>query len=279
MLKTVDRPAVAKIKTEIATITPQIAAAWLDANEKNRKISPSLVNRLAADMANGKFEEAGDTIRFSWDNKLIDGQHRLHACVKSQKSFKAIVVYGLDPRVQDVIDTGRGRSKGDMLALHGVSQANSAAVAFRLLHTHKMGHTPTSGQLTHADMVDLLDAHPKLPLYLPNAGVMLRGIPQGLVGFVGYAGAALLKKKDRVDAMMAVLKTGVPDYEGDPIHKFRERVIGRKGFDANGSKDKRHEVIWTFYYAWNLFAKKASVSRLNVQKEPVFIEWLKPSQL
>lgn len=278
MLKTVDRPAVAKIKTEIATITPQIAAAWLDANEKNRRISKRLVDRFASDMANGKFEEAGDTIKFSWDNKLIDGQHRLHACIKSQKSFQAIVVYGLDPRVQDVIDTGRARSKADMLALHGVSMANAAAVAYRLLHAHKHGHTPTSTHMTHADMVDMLDAHPKLPLYVPHAGVTPSGIPQGLIGFVAYVGANMLKKKDRADAMMAVLKTGVPDYEGDPMHKFRERVIGRKTFDLHG-RDKRHEIIWTFYYAWNLFAKKESISRLNVQREPVAIEWLKPSRL
>jgi hypothetical protein len=269
-----------KLRIEQVNISPGIAQAWLDRNLRNRRVRRALVRRLASDIRNDKWEVSGDAIRFDTDGNLIDGQHRLMACVEAGKAIRSFVVYGLDQSVQNVIDTGTVRSKGDMLALYGVSNANSVAYGYRLLRAHKEGLVPTTELMSHADMMDLYERHPKLPLYVPNAGSLPRGIPLGLVGFVAYVGATILKRKDRVDAMIGVLKTGVPDYEGDVMHRYRERVIARRLDSSAGEKTKRHEVIWTFYHAWNLFVEReGSGSRLTIQRDEVKIRWLKPSQL
>lgn len=268
-----------KINFEIATITPEIAAAWLDANVKNRKLQQRLVTRLAHDMRKGNFDFTGDTIKFDRNNKLIDGQHRLRACVLSNTPFEAIVVYGLDPQAQNVIDTGKARTKGDMLALQGITNWTNTASAYRFLFNYKYGVSPLSNVITHSDMLDCLERHPKLYMYVPTPGAIVKGIPTGMIGFVNYAAATVMKKKDRADAMMGVLKTGSPDFKGDPIHLFRERVIAGKIDNRSQDWGDRNSFVYTFYHCWNLFAKGEPLSALHRKADEVQIEWLKTSQL
>ncbi|WP_460985736.1 ParB N-terminal domain-containing protein, partial [Staphylococcus aureus] len=65
----------------------------------------------------GDWKNAGDTIRFDKDGSLIDGQHRLLACVNTNLAQNFLIVYGLDSEVFDVIDNGKGRTNADVLGM------------------------------------------------------------------------------------------------------------------------------------------------------------------
>jgi hypothetical protein len=58
----------------------------------------------------------GDPIRFSVDGVLLDGQHRLAACVAAQKSFMTVVIEGIKPDAFNSIDQGVKRGLGHMFA-------------------------------------------------------------------------------------------------------------------------------------------------------------------
>lgn len=68
------------------TITPEKAKTLLVMNTKNRKLSRKLVQKYASDMAAGRWPYNGDPIRVSVSNVLLDGQHRLEACIAAAPS-------------------------------------------------------------------------------------------------------------------------------------------------------------------------------------------------
>ena len=118
-------------------VTPSIARQWLARNMGNRPITASVVNRYARHMDGGKWKMAGDPIRFSKTGKLIDGQHRLTAIVKTGLTVPMVVLTGLEDAIFNVIDTGRARSKSDVLFIeHGLPVetskllSSSAALAY-----------------------------------------------------------------------------------------------------------------------------------------------------
>ncbi|MBF0176473.1 MAG: hypothetical protein HQL63_06445 [Magnetococcales bacterium] len=75
------------VTSELTLVTPQHADAWLRtfAYEKQRNLSDQHIQRLAVEMARGRFIE-GTTIHFAQVGRqkfLINGNHTLHAVVKS----------------------------------------------------------------------------------------------------------------------------------------------------------------------------------------------------
>ena len=100
----------------LTVIQPDMAAAWLEQNTNNRSINNTRVKRYAADMAEGNWAVTGDSIRFSKSGKLLDGQHRLWACVESAAPFTAYVLKGLPEDSQLYMDQGMPRSKGSQLS-------------------------------------------------------------------------------------------------------------------------------------------------------------------
>lgn len=143
-------------------ITPKLAAKWLTKNTTNRPLSQRTVDSYAAAMVAGEWHLNGDTVRFDRNGNLIDGQHRLHACVKSGKSFLCYVVTDLPPEAFDTIDQGRPRTLSDVLARRGEKHYSTLASALRMLWRLQNG-TMTFNQeskLRPQVMDTLLDANP-----------------------------------------------------------------------------------------------------------------------
>lgn len=94
-------------------ITPQIAEEFLKKNiENNRPLNVKRVAMLAEAMQNGEFYPNGNTIKFDTAGRLIDGQHRLSACVMAGVPFESIVVYDVDEKAFSVIDRNQqGRTQ------------------------------------------------------------------------------------------------------------------------------------------------------------------------
>src|SRR6185369_8200893 len=94
-------------------ITPLLAEHYLTKNTTNRRVTQTNVDYLTDQMRKGLYKEnTGETIKFSRSGKLIDGQHRLLAIVKSGKSFKFTIAEDLEDNVFHVLDTGKTRNAG-----------------------------------------------------------------------------------------------------------------------------------------------------------------------
>lgn len=109
-------------------VTPEIAELWLGKNEKNRPKKAEQLAKLVCDQQEDRWLVTGETIKFDWDGRLIDGQHRLTAHVKTGTSGWHLVVRGLDPQVQSVIDANANRNARDALFFNDV-EGNRPVIA------------------------------------------------------------------------------------------------------------------------------------------------------
>jgi len=112
----------------IETITPREATKLLEHNvENNRPISDRHVQSLARDMKEGNWAENGETIKICPQGNVLDGQHRLWACITANKPFKTVVVRGVDGL--DTIDTNRPRTLANALHMRGYERAPKLSIA------------------------------------------------------------------------------------------------------------------------------------------------------
>lgn len=113
-----------KVTTE--TITPALAKKYLEASTGNRNLRADVIAALATDMEYGRFFDNGQTIRFSDKGRLMDGHHRLRACIMAEKSFVSLVVRGIAEAATATIDIGSSRSLPDHLKFRGDLNCNNA---------------------------------------------------------------------------------------------------------------------------------------------------------
>ena len=126
---------------ELVLVTPELAAEWLVMNvEINRSVRNAKVSAIARDIKNGAWRITHQAIAFDWDGKLIDGQHRLKAIIKSEVPTKVWVFRGLDPTTFTVIDSGCARTASDALKKHGMKNTTAVAAGVRLVLKHRQRH-------------------------------------------------------------------------------------------------------------------------------------------
>lgn len=122
-------------RVERAFVSPEMASEWLTKNVKNRPVSRQHVTRLAQSMARGDWDLNGATIRFASTGRLLDGQHRLMACVESGCTFETLVVYGLAEESFATIDqANRSRKIADVLSIEAGASMKNAAAALAVLY-------------------------------------------------------------------------------------------------------------------------------------------------
>lgn len=119
----------------IIEIDPETATDILvNRNKGNRPPKPNKVQQFCNDMESSRWGLTGDTIKFGTDGRLLDGQNRLSACVRSGKPFKTHVVFGIDPNLFGRMDVGKPRNAADILHIAGFKYASTLAAAIRWAH-------------------------------------------------------------------------------------------------------------------------------------------------
>jgi hypothetical protein len=110
-------------------ITPCMAEAMLEKNERNRGFREKHVRFLAQEIVSGAWIQNGETVVFSSEGVLLDGQHRLKAVLGAGKSIESMVVFGAHPDSFKTIDVGAGRSASDIFAIAGLKNSAQKAAA------------------------------------------------------------------------------------------------------------------------------------------------------
>jgi hypothetical protein len=123
--------ALLSVKSRWVDISPEKAAAWLANNFRNRPVVQDVIDAYARDMSAGVWIPTHQGIAFNNREELIDGQHRLMAIVKAQRTVRMMVTYNLPAEIEghemttmDAIDRGRTRTVADQLKIqHGLKDA------------------------------------------------------------------------------------------------------------------------------------------------------------
>lgn len=142
------------IFTQIETITPEKAEEWLATSTYNRAITLSRVDRYARAMLAGKWSLTGEPIIFSDIGALMQGHHRLNACIKSGVEFTTLVVRGTSDSARIATDSGRPWSFSDHLSAEGEFDSKTLAGAVVWIWRYK--HNDLDAQRIAPEPQDLL---------------------------------------------------------------------------------------------------------------------------
>lgn len=209
---------------EIATITPEIAKHILENNADNRPVRKRLLNKIIADINEGRWELNGESIVISKTGELNDGQHRLLGCVETRKPIDSVLVFGMERRTRLTVDVGTARTAGDFLGMSGAEHKASAAATAKLLLSVKAGGY--GGEYTPGAIQALYwSAHKKID----RACALVAEEPF----FKRYGGAPLSaahvltapKSLERAEQFFAKLATGERLSAGSPILALRDRLV------------------------------------------------------
>jgi hypothetical protein len=212
-------------KIDIITLTPERAMELLDRNKSNRPLSDAHVQRIAGQIVGGKWMFNGDTIKVADDGSVVDGQHRLWACIEAKKAVETIIVYGVPREAFSTVDTlRRPRSGGDVLALNGASRyRNIAASALSWLIRWQRecleDYRAPQNRVENSDIEAAFASHPGIIRAVERA-VAVRSIGNpSIIGFFYY----LLSNKnhDLAERMMATLTDPSSVSVNDPYFRLR----------------------------------------------------------
>jgi len=118
------------VSMSIERITPGDATKMLEHNTENRRLQAKKADSSRA-IENDEFILNGETIIFADDGTLLDGQHRLYACVAYNKPIVSVIVRGIPKDAQITIDTGKRRGVADYLTMRGYPNASLVAAIGR----------------------------------------------------------------------------------------------------------------------------------------------------
>lgn len=169
------------IRGTLETITPEVAEDMMGHNLNNRNLREGIVYRTAEAIERGEWEVNGDTIKFDRDGVLLDGQHRLAACVLCGIPIKTWVIRGLEGKARDSVDTGISRSNGDILGLSGYTAASHLAACLRWIYlirkdlmksarSYRNNITPTLGK-------QMIAESPSIPEDLKFTYILQKNVP------------------------------------------------------------------------------------------------------
>ena len=150
-------------KVSIVTFTVEMAEEIISKSlpeDNYRSPKTNIVNMYAKDMEEGKWMFCGDCIRFDKNGKLIDGQHRLRAIIKSKQPQKFVVIEGLEPDSALVMDIGHKRSIEDYLKKQADAYEKGATAIVKQVMTFKkedkcIGHSTGNIDARNTKVVEL----------------------------------------------------------------------------------------------------------------------------
>ncbi len=258
------------LTTEIETITPTMAERYLEANVNNRKLSQRHVNAYAEDMRQSRWDLNGETIKFAEDGTLLDGQTRLWACIEAGTPFRAVVVRGLPREVQVTMDNGRSRQFNDHLQIKGLPNTHRLQGALNcLLH---IKHGARHNTVTNARLEELLNKHPGIIDALDATNGVKGGFFNWSIAAAWFYLAYYVVGERRL-AVQAInaMATGIPNYDGDPMHALRERWIREHLRNRGGVTSATHRMgwVWATMAAWNAFREGDQVLQVKLRSREV----------
>lgn len=255
-----------ELSAELVTITPDMAEKWVNTQISNRALSNYHTGWLEGELQRGEWVINGDAIRFNEKGHLIDGQHRLIACLRAQIPFTTFVIYGLPENAFVTIDTGKPRNLGQVLELSGEKYTSQLAHMLRIIwHYHMHGEKMllVREKPSNQQLLQILDYNPGVRdgfNFCERIGVN-KIMPLSTAALIHYVTSQADKQKAKVFIEEVAYGTKLED--GFAPHALRIKIQSMKKSGAHVSYV--HRYAWAMI-AWNAF--------LNGQKiYPEEIQW------
>lgn len=246
------------MRTETITITPDIAAQWLAGNTNNRPMNRKHIAALVEQMASGQWQKNGESIKIASDGALLDGQHRLAACIKSGVPFTSLVVTDLDGATFATMDTGMARGASDVLAIAGEASTSKLASGIRAAILLENGSFHLAHKVTNTQVLDYLAQEPGIRAFAsPNKNLSMLC---GAAVFCGLRYVTFKYHPEQSTLFFEGLETGVGLRERSAIKVLRDRLIYQRGATT---KLLARDVMALAIKAWNAHVQYKAVGTLR----------------
>lgn len=268
-----------QVTTEVVTIGLAEAELLQGANTHNRNFRPRKQNLYAIDMLHGKWVQSGEPIKISRTGMVLDGQHRIGALIQActegavvRKDLKLepdpelripmIIVRGLEPSAQEVMDSGIPRRLYDALSLRDEHNTMLLAAILRIIYAWKMDERRGLGRGDVASgtaLLDMFEEDPDVYRELARQASNMRNKVR-LTPAVLALCLWLFEDRDPEDAetFFERLADGEHDNPHDPIWKLREKLR-----DLPGGKRSTAYLTALTIKAWNLYRSGETVQQFG----------------
>ncbi len=248
------------LSVEVCTVTPAQAGELLKRNDGNRLVAEGVVEKYKRDMIARRWLLNGQTIKVGKTGRLLDGQHRCYAGVKSGIAFPAILVKNVDEDVFDTFDLGGRRSFSDILAQREEKNTAALAAALKWIWLHENGFIFDRVKApTNAELEDVLERCRELRESVKLANQLRNVIAPGM----GVALHYLFSQKDREigDEFIQRLIDGENINKEFPVWHLREKLLTDRGARKTKLPDGERWVI--SIKAWNATRQSKKVAALS----------------
>ncbi len=237
--------------TERIFVTAEMARRWLRSNiENNRHINGDRVAQYVRDIKAGRWTENGETIKFAQTGELIDGQHRLTACVEAGIGFMTLVAYGVPKEAFVTIDRNQPRSIGQQLRLtHGITDHTNVQGALSWLARFIDGIVIERLRPTATEIEALLDENPGICDSVRNARDIQYHLKTPSASALAFAHYCFTRQDATLaEVFFAELKTGANLRTVDPAYRLRERIISSSALAIR--RISTYEFLALLFKAW-----------------------------
>jgi hypothetical protein len=260
-------------KTQI--ITPKQAQEWLDTkNLHNRPLSQVTVNKYAQEMKAGRWKLNGEAIIFGISGNLMNGQHRLAACVKANSPFETTVTLGVKDEYFDTLDDNKPRNLADVLSIDGHTYGKYLSSALFFIHDYAMNRMKRD-KMAQGRKPSTIPTKQVLERLLESQSgisnscryyVALKGRPGGVLLppslCIGLHYIFSLINEEKATTFFDQFQSGLNIEAGNPIGILRQRLIAG-GRDV-ASKLRTDAQYFYTVMAWNAFASDKPMKRQSI---------------
>lgn len=243
-----------KSQALLMNVTPVMAHVMLDHNSANRAIKLHAIGRYVEFLRNSEWLITSQTIGFSDQKVLVDGQNRLYAILQAKKPMRTWVIFGVDRNAFKVTDTGEKRRVNDALQIMGESSALNLGAALRGLHCYMIGDWTFREPMTVFEGEDLLKSHGRLRDSLRTAmtaKAQLKALPVTAAAVCHYVFSKI--DRDMTDQFFNNLKWGTDLKRDDPEYVLRQIITQEPESIKHGGKALPYAML---IRAWNARRQK-----------------------
>lgn len=247
-------------------ITPEVANYFLTFNTGNRKIQKAYVKLIARDITSGNWMVNAQPVAFEGDPmnpedgpvRLLNGQHRLMACIEANLPIEIPIAIHVDPQAFKTFDM---QSKASKSVKTGDERVGRGAAIFQWREDHGLALGATE-RPTATELEETLQRHQGLLEFVGKVRTKTGSVRWDEISTGGVM-AYLLYRTHRENAplaekFMTQIASGTGIERGNPIRDIRDEVVkGRTGAQRLSRKDALNKFIacWEKYKIWSEKAK------------------------
>lgn len=264
-----------KRQNVMVLITPQDAEKLIgDHNHHNRLVKEAKVAKWTRVMAAGRWDPDASDIKVDFNGDLIDGQHRLLACMRAGVPIGTLLRTGLNPETQRRVDIGAARTTADTFKLEKIGWATNNAAAILLRRRYEEGEArglTVVGKLriemSPDEVLEYYRAHPEHEKMLSKADSMYR-IGPGMARTVYFAALAMFAASDEDDAhrFADAFLSGEWGGPGSPMQSLVRYMSQARTPGLTGKRDRnvneRH--LLALVKAWNAWRMQQPLDKISI---------------